>query len=805
MTFFFQRFTRAIVGEGAVSLQAKWSDDELLVRGLISEASESYCSGSPDHDYWGDSTGDVRYEGHSCSPLCDAREAGLHCLSVQEVALQDKYSELFFVTHIQHQEFSSPESNASASEHEARNYFVPAVEAMPIEFSYTYTVPKLPWDLWDSDEHVGVGQLDAYTSTSDCFTMIFDSKDTHWKTFAPGEKITLTLGELLGVAGTSLDMIRQEAGPNFRGGVRVADGPPLRLSGGDIELRFKCYDSSQRRPFVDFDNPVCYVFPVLKGTPWVARRTNIALVGGGGARQARFNGIYLRTRVTAIHRRFDVSAIYLNAAAMVVFFRLPQAIMFVVTLWTLGHTSTIYRKYVYRDFSISAEAGSMAMRLVANAESFRLAAKERGCISIDAMRKEFVEIMSQRSSELNAKEVDRLVVFCLLSANESLKARSSNKLASFIDDQLDGITSITADMKDLLGVKKKDNTPSIPLGIDMQNFEAACSSHDPISFGNFVTLFDEDRRKGRLENFFFPAGLRESMDSATDALEKRGACEVNARVRDDSAEDAEDFFFPSALGGSMEGATEAQRRDAREVNARVTDDSAEDAEMNSTECAQDAASIAAPHADAPRTTHSESILEDMRSKMDVMEKRLSDVEHQLNGDKSCSWRRVPHIVDAGEVSVADLETRMFKLGEQTRLTLLSTMHQELASFDERLASGLLKMETRTEELEGRVTYLQHSVPYGSGPRRDQAYTPHVARALEQKRTVNTPAEGEQHPEVALEQEDVREWFAAMRRERHASERRRTNHRTAQSQESRARSDSSALTPRDVRWLSRETA
>jgi len=712
---FFSQYTTALAGEGAASLQVQWSQHGTAAQRWKSEASEPYCNGSADYDYWGSDTGAVRYEGHSCLPMCGLHHSDGQCIVMQETVYQRDTSVLFAITHIQEQVLTSPQSNASALEPGTRNYFVPAMEAMAVELAFFYTMPVLPWYVPDSARQIALN-YDTHSSDSDIVTIIVDGSGKHWKQFAVGEKVILTLGELLGLVGSSLDMIRPDLGPNFRGGVQVAEGPPLRLSGGEIDLSIECRDDSAR--LSGLDGQVCYLLPRMRATRWVNQQLPIEVFGSGAARLRRASGIFLRTKLTAISWKSNINAIFLNFAASATFFQIPHAVLFVIIMWTLGHTSSIYRKFIYRDFNISIEAGSMAMRLMAHAESYQ-AVTDRGSKRIcrNFMSQKFMHILSKRGSMLDREEIEGMAMFCLHTTNQYFKERQrETALMTFLDDTCDGLQSVVSDVMRSFG-QRKNPLPDIPLEVDLDRFEAACSSCESISFEDFVKLFDRDHARGKLENFFMPATLRECMEHVAEAVDGQ---------------------------------------DGNEVSERMIGDSAEAARASSSECCKpDAGNNPAPHeGDAPGPTHPESSVEDMRRRMEAMEKRLSDLEQRVHVGRSCAEPRTPQTADALESCFIDLERG--SLEERTRASLRAfdeqmtslsmTMQRELATLKEELASGLSRMEATLDELDGRITYVQHATVFM--PRRRSLDLPRAnstPEALKGKPSVSTQTRIEQHP------------------------------------------------------------
>jgi len=690
--FVFSKFSHALPGDGAAGLKVVWSNHEIVAGRWRADASKPYCNASPDYNYWGDDSGALRHEDNMCLPMCELLRPGRHCLVMQETVYQWDHAELFVITHIQEQEVLSPLSNASASESGTRSYFVPAVEAVPIELSYSYTVPLLPWYVYDHTV-TEMGKFESHASTSNIVTYVVDTNGKHWKTFAVGEKITLTLGELLELAGASLDRTRTELWPSFHDGVQVAKGPTVRLTGCEIELRIDCRDYSVRNTVDGHGGPVCYLSPLLTPTRWVNRPFPVDLYGSGSARLREATGIFLRTKLSAVHKRININAIFLNMAASAIFFQLPRYVLFVVVVWSLGHSSKIYRRCIYRNFSLPIEAGSMAMRLLAHAESYRAIIGGRSDrITRSFMYQSFLQIMSRRGSVLDEDEIDRMVMFCLQATSEAYKqGQSETALWAFIDDHFDSLLSTFADISEFFGVRKKTILPAIPPEVDMDSFEAACSSCDPISFDSFVMLFDKDRRMGTLESFFMPKNLRDCMKSVHEVLRKGDSTDLAMSVSGDST-----------------------------------------------------GSIAVPHeTDSPRPIHPESSEESMRRKMDAMETRLCDLEQQLRDDKFCAEPRDSHIAHTREPSFSDLEKRSVDFEKRT-LASLQTFHDQLASLSkmlqrelaalkEQLASGLSSMEATLNELEGRLTHVQHDTSYRA------ERLPGI-----QPRTVSTQARIEKH-------------------------------------------------------------
>lgn len=166
------------------------------------------------------------------------------------------------------------------------------------------------------------------------------------------------------------------------------------------------------------------------------------------------------------------------------------------------------------------------MRLLANKMSFGLLkdvdSSQGAGISRERMRTHVLELLARRGDVLDAEEVEHMVNFCFRAVSESkhdIRASSNETFVSKAMEELfEGLGKLQYELHEEIGFRnRKANLPSTidSKMVDVDSWEIACSSAEPMSFENFVKLFDKDRRKTVFESFFMPRRLKQCLKDTT--------------------------------------------------------------------------------------------------------------------------------------------------------------------------------------------------------------------------------------------------------------------------------------------------
>jgi len=454
--------------------------------------------------------GSTRYVNHSCRPSCLQVGSGEPCIPLGKAVFSETPDSMFVVTHTQVQ-------NKQGQQH----YFASSAEATIIRIEYTVGIPQVPW--YQSRPSA----YDWHTSQN-IETSAVDENGEVWRHFGPGAAISLSLAELLHLAGfDSLDDINSLTGANFAPSATdaMAAGPMFRLSGMQIGINMDCGLRS-----TDTDQRKCIMSVSSTPHSWVSS----ASASTDGTIHAN-HGVRVRLHITGREYSFDVHSAFLNIASMLVYFKLPETIVFLVALYFCGHVSDVYRHIVYRRFSLAKEAGAMAMRLLEHEITFSeletLDDQHAGLGYIDkaSIACSLEHILSRRTHTLDNTEMRQMVDFCVSKVSHKFKGAtqkfvSENRAQAFFSEICESLNTICQDLREAFGFAhiKTDHASE---RVDVDKFASACSSLEMISFSDLVKLFDKDRNMSVLESLFMPLEFKACV------LEQCSAEDFEERVR----------------------------------------------------------------------------------------------------------------------------------------------------------------------------------------------------------------------------------------------------------------------------------
>jgi len=318
---FFGAWEKAHKIQGTGNLQAlQYQNLTKLLRFGKSKAADQFCF--PGYaDYWADMEGSTRYVNHSCRPSCLQVGSGEPFIPLGKAVFSETPDSMFVVTHTQVQ-------NKQGQQH----YFASSAEATIIRIEYTVGIPQVPW--YQSRPSA----YDWHTSQNVETSAVYENGEV-WRHFGPGAAISLSLAELLHLAGfDSLDDINSLAGANFAPSATdaMAAGPMFRLSGMQIGINMDCGLRS-----TDTDQRKCIMSVSSTPHSWVSS----ASASTDGTIHAN-HGVRVRLHITGREYSFDVHSAFLNIASMLVYFKLPETIVFLVALYFCGmslmYTGTLF-------------------------------------------------------------------------------------------------------------------------------------------------------------------------------------------------------------------------------------------------------------------------------------------------------------------------------------------------------------------------------------------------------------------------------------------------------------------------------
>jgi len=350
-----------LLGSVSVSSRGQQNFTKLRTFGKLKE-SEPFCRSPHLFDYWPDDSASQKYVDHVCLNLCTHGQSS-KCLLEHDMTIGEDSSSIFAVTQIQEQT-----SNPREPVH---NYFVAFAEAVEVKLTFSYGVPDGFWF-----QSTRGSQIESWHSSGmDTYLLALDSRGKLYRVFSPGTRIEMSVGELISLAGADkLDTIMPEAGPNRhpRAIGLTASGPLRRISGFELQVSIHCGSSHVATQIVpenlrSHSQCTMRTYATSEGT-WISTDMPSSLTNLSNTRTGR--GVRIKTQLEGHMFKADPNSMFLNVAATVVYLQFPGKVVLLFALFCCGHISTIYRSLLFRQFSITKEAGGMAMRLLAQEVAF---------------------------------------------------------------------------------------------------------------------------------------------------------------------------------------------------------------------------------------------------------------------------------------------------------------------------------------------------------------------------------------------------------------------------------------------------
>lgn len=463
------------------------------------------CKSDGYYDFaWGHHASE-RYVNHTCRDACapgDWRSAG--CVYWME-ACHQMHQGVFFVTH-----YAEAWLGSNTRKREPHSFIYTFVEALRFEMSYGYSVSEgIQFGPWV--DRLGLpflkkkGELKASVHRA-LSTVVRNHRGEFVKRFGPKERLTFSVAQVLEYAGMagSLDEVNADGGENEHTSGNSSFLPLRRLTGVELILKVSCFNN--------VTNPSeCYLtFQHSKLQTWITR-TSLDVVWHSGEqhlRQRVYHGISLRCETEGGFDFLDPSAIYLQVAAAATLLKLPTQITFFFVIYCLGHLSIIYRRILSERFNIREQVGGTVARTLATTVAFAeledtVGANDEGLISKKLLLKRFREAFKKEDLDyLDTQELEHIVNWCF---------REQSQKPSSIWNLIRKLFGGRLRNEDCAAFSSHDH-------LDARNFCLATSSLDRVELADFVHLFDQDRKRGKLERLFLPKELhidRETLKSVT--------------------------------------------------------------------------------------------------------------------------------------------------------------------------------------------------------------------------------------------------------------------------------------------------
>eukprot|EP00403_Amphidinium_massartii_P022066 CAMPEP_0178387316 /NCGR_PEP_ID=MMETSP0689_2-20121128/9011_1 /TAXON_ID=160604 /ORGANISM="Amphidinium massartii, Strain CS-259" /LENGTH=941 /DNA_ID=CAMNT_0020007677 /DNA_START=39 /DNA_END=2860 /DNA_ORIENTATION=- len=452
------------------------------------------------------------YVDHQCMPICPAGIAQLGCIHPSELVVgsHEMYS-AFLVTHMQdRRRFVS----GLQVQEEVSSYFVPSVDALSLTIQFSYSEPprgskREVTFFWSEMTRVAGSSVPV---------VVLSQSGGVYRVFEPGEKLLLSLQEVLDLSGVNLDAVSAAASD-------IAEGSTAtnRLVGVALELRIDCYDGDRGNPLDDeLSGSRCYLMLVDNTPPsWVERRTEAWTTDAITTRIT--HGISIEGRVGGDVRKVDWNQVFFELVTAAVLMRAPKAIVLFVTIGALGRLSKIYRAAIYKRFMVEDQCGGMLSRLMCKVHGFAAVSDIKYpefSLSKARLQTQVEDELERKQANLEEQEAHMLVNITYRAAHTSSKSAASlverknccAEIADLCAETVQDFLRETLDELGMLAHNPEANTQEKSL-ITFDNFERTGSSSDPINFDSLLLFFDGSHHRTCVESALMPTRLKMGMDN----------------------------------------------------------------------------------------------------------------------------------------------------------------------------------------------------------------------------------------------------------------------------------------------------
>jgi len=136
---FFQQYGRnfPVQGTGNMVVDGLENVSRLSEVGQ-SMLSEVFCAEPNAFNFWYDASGSLRFDNHTCLPVCARKSLNPShvCVDNMELAVPEGPNSVVLVTHVQ---------ETDVQKATITNYFVPSVHALGVRTTFAYRVPWVHW------------------------------------------------------------------------------------------------------------------------------------------------------------------------------------------------------------------------------------------------------------------------------------------------------------------------------------------------------------------------------------------------------------------------------------------------------------------------------------------------------------------------------------------------------------------------------------------------------------------------------------------------------------------------------------
>eukprot|EP00403_Amphidinium_massartii_P005148 CAMPEP_0178378436 /NCGR_PEP_ID=MMETSP0689_2-20121128/4428_1 /TAXON_ID=160604 /ORGANISM="Amphidinium massartii, Strain CS-259" /LENGTH=818 /DNA_ID=CAMNT_0019998511 /DNA_START=89 /DNA_END=2543 /DNA_ORIENTATION=- len=438
---------------------------------------------------------------------------------------------VFLVTHFQDATYDAKGRNLEA----AMNFFAPAVEAISVSIKYTYRL---------RNQRVTES---PYITSDDVPTVILNREEEVLRVVPPGNDVVLTVPELLQLSGMHLDHVHGGAGANALQGAAFTEGPINRIAGLDLVVHVDCYDREVVP--VGTQAPLCYLLVKHTDIHWVEHVQRIH-AGEGGFRQRTNHGIQVWGQLNGEYLEAHPNNVYIEMAMFFVYLELPTMVVVVVAAMFIGHLSHLYRRAIFKNFSIVEQVSACVLRRLMYKGAFQEVADMKTTdgqatgITKAKMRLYLQEVMALRNHRLDDFEMRWMVNFCFRALSETRKRAAEPpppKPGSCIRRCCRHLgfwlRQLYVEMLEACGHYRVGVTRFNYNSIDLDAFLLASQLPELMQFYDVVKLFKTRRKVKRLERRFVPLEWKNMLrDCAKDEADDDVHLEGVAHAPDETEE-----------------------------------------------------------------------------------------------------------------------------------------------------------------------------------------------------------------------------------------------------------------------------
>lgn len=347
-----------------------------------------------------------------------------------------------------------------------KQVFVKGVDEISIAFDHEYYVDNLLL----VREH-GLSKETYVTGGSHkdgLMTIWVDEDGNEIARWQPGDTIELRVSQILETSGVTLSTINSALGQNFAPGAQIKEGVLTRMSGVSVTVQLQYQNHAETEAGLDLGNhqgPLC-ILTVFADTPWVSKPIHYSLDAQDSTMQRYYYGIRFSFQSSGRFVWADIYKVITLATTVLVWIGFAQKIVYFFALYGLGALSRVYRRVLVQPLKLQTEVTGLAARLISVSESFRSLEDTKQGISKGRMYRRFRQIF-KATEELNEREIKRFVQYVY--------------------------ETMCGDSQD---------------GVSVEEYSDACSTNEPLTFQNLVSIFDSDRKKGCLEKMFADDSVR---------------------------------------------------------------------------------------------------------------------------------------------------------------------------------------------------------------------------------------------------------------------------------------------------------